>query len=116
MIFNPYKISENFVFKKLKTINRGKLILQNYNGETYIFGNSDDALEVKIKIHNPKFYFNIIKGGSNALAESYIKNDFETPNLPSLIEFTAKNIDITHKFSGILNLSLIHISEPTRPY
>jgi len=108
MIFNPYKISENFVLKKLKTINSGKLILQNYNGETYIFGNADDALEVKIKIHNPKFYFNIIKGGSNALAESYIKNDFETPNLPSLIELTAKNIDVTHKFSGILNISSLN--------
>ena len=108
MIFNPYKISEDFVLKKLKTINSGKLILQNYNGETYIFGNPDDALEVKIKIHNPKFYFNIIKGGSNALAESYIKNDFETPNLQSLIELTAKNIDVTHKFSGILNISSLN--------
>ena len=108
MIFNPYKISENFVLKKLKTINSGKLILQNYNGETYIFGNADDALEVKIKIHNPKFYFNIIRGGSNALAESYIKNDFETSNLPSLIELTAKNIDVTHKFSGILNVSSLN--------
>ena len=104
MIFSPYKISENFVLTKMKTINYGKLILQNYNGKSYIFGNSDDALEVKIKIHNQKFYFNIIKGGSNALAESYIKNDFETPNLPSLIELTAKNIEVTHKF-----LSLIHI-------
>ena len=108
MIFSPYKISENFVLTKLKTINSGKLILQNYNGKSYIFGNSDDTLEVKIKIHNPKFYFNIIKGGSNALAESYIKNDFETPNLPSLIELTAKNIDVTHKFSGILNISSLN--------
>ena len=108
MIFNPYKISENFVLKKLKTINSGKLILQNYNGETYIFGNADDTLEVKIKIHNPKFYFNILRGGSNALAESYIKNDFETSNLPSLIELTAKNIDVIHKFSGILNISSLN--------
>ena len=48
MIFNPYKISENFVLTKLKTINSGKLILQNYNGESYIFGNSDDALELSL--------------------------------------------------------------------
>ena len=108
MIISPYKISENFVLTKLKIINSGKLILQNYNGESYIFGNSDDILEVKIKIYNPKFYFNIIKGGSNAFAESYIKNDFETSNLPSLIELTAKNIDVTHKFSGILNISSLN--------
>ena len=108
MIFSPYKISENFVLTKLKIINSGKLILQNYNGKSYIFGNSDDTLEVKIKIRNPKFYFNIIRGGSNALAESYIKNDFETSNLPSLIELTAKNIDVIYKFSGILNISSLN--------
>ena len=76
MNLNPYKISENFVLKKLKTINSGKLILQNYNSKIHTFGEVNSTLEVNIKIHNPKFYFNIIKGGSNALAESYIKNDF----------------------------------------
>ena len=108
MIFNPYKISEDFVLKKLKSINSGKLILQNYNGKYYNFGELNSSFEVKIKIHNPKFYFNIIRGGSNALAESYIKNDFETPNLPSLIELTAKNIEVTHKFSGILNITSLN--------
>ena len=107
MNINPFKISENFVFKKLKTINNGKLILENHNGKSHIFGEPNSNLEVKIKIHNPKFYFNIIRGGSNALAESYIKNDFVTPNLPSLIELTAKNIEVTHKFSGILNISIL---------
>ena len=107
MNINPFKISENFVFKKLKTIKNGKLILENYNDKSHIFGVPNSILEVKIKIHNPKFYFNIIRGGSNALAESYIKNDFETPNLASLIELTAKNIEVTHKFSGILNISIL---------
>ena len=105
MNFSPYKISENFILKKLSSINNGKLILENYNGDFYNFGNEDSILKANIKIHNPKFYFNIIKGGSSALAESYIKNDFETPNLPSLIELTAKNINVTHEFSGIINAS-----------
>jgi Cyclopropane fatty acid synthase and related methyltransferases len=108
MNFSPYKISENFIFKKLKSINNGKLILENYDGNSYNFGNEDSILKANIKIHNPKFYFNIIKGGSSALAESYIKNDFQTSNLPSLIELTAKNIDITHEFSGIINISSLN--------
>ncbi len=108
MNLNPYKISENFILKKLKTISNGKLILENYNSKSYIFGELNSNLAVKIKIHNPKFYFNIIRGGSNALAESYIKNDFETSNLPYLIELTAKNIEVIHKFSGILNISSLN--------
>ena len=108
MNINPYKISENLVLKKLNYISNGSLILENYDGKLYNFGDKESILRAKIKIFNPKFYFNIIKGGSTALAESYIKNDFETPNLPSLIELTAKNIDVTHKFSGILNISSLN--------
>ena len=105
MNLSIYKISEKFVLKKLNNINYGNLILENYNGKSYNFGEQDSILKAKIKIYNPKFYLNIVKGGSTALAESYIKNDFETNNLPSLIELTAKNINITHEFSGILNIS-----------
>ena len=108
MNFSPYKISENFVLKKLNYIKDGKLSLENYDGKIYQFGNQESFLSAEIKIHNPKFYFNIIRGGSSALGESYIKNEFETLNLPSLIELTAKNINITHEFSGILNISGIN--------
>ena len=108
MNFSPYKISENFVLKKLNYIKDGKLTLENYDGKIHQFGNQESFLSAEIKIHNPKFYFNIIRGGSSALGESYIKNEFETSNLPSLIELTAKNINITHEFSGILNISGIN--------
>ena len=108
MNFSPYKISEKFVLKKLSFIQDGKLILENYDGKIHQFGIKETTLNAKIKIHNPKFYFNIIRGGSTALAESYIRNEFETSNLPSLIELTAKNINITHEFSGILNISGIN--------
>ena len=33
MILSPYKISENFVLKKLQFINNGSLILTNYDGK-----------------------------------------------------------------------------------
>ena len=108
MNFSPYKISENFVLKKLNYIKNGKLSLENYDGKIHQFGNQESFLSAEIKIHNPKFYFNIIRGGSSALGEGYIKNEFETSNLPSLIELTAKNINITHEFSGILNISGIN--------
>ena len=105
MILNLHKISENFVLKKLNSINNGNLILENHDGKLYNFGDENSILKAKIKVHNPKFYLNIIRGGSTALAESYIKNDFETSSLPSLIELTAKNINVTYEFSGILNIS-----------
>ena len=37
MILNLYKISENFVLKKLKSIDNGSLTLNNHDGKLYNF-------------------------------------------------------------------------------
>ncbi len=99
----PYKLAENFIKNKLIGIKNGSLKLTNYNGEEKIFGDSTAGNRADIKINTHKFYFNILKGGSSGLAESYVKDEFSTSNLTSLIELTAKNIELTHRFSGILN-------------
>ena len=37
-----------------------------------------------------------------------MRDEFETDNLSNLIEITARNIKIIHKFSGLLDLPLIN--------
>ena len=54
------------------------------------------------------FFKKIISKGSIGMAEAYMNNEFETDNLSKLIELTAKNIEIIHRFSGILDLSFIN--------
>ena len=102
MNFSPNKLSENFILNKLKLIKNGSLNLTNYSKENIIFGELDNVIKADIKIVNPNFYFNILKGGSTGLAECYIRDEFTTSDLTSLIELTANNIDLTHRFSGIL--------------
>ena len=46
MILNPYKISENFVLKKLSYIKDGRLTLENYDGKVHQFGNQESSLSV----------------------------------------------------------------------
>ena len=103
-----YKISDLIVFKALKNINYGYLEVTNINGEILKFGNEIDSLKVKISIKDPSFNYNLIKYGSIGLGENYMKNFFETNNLSNLIELTARNIKIIHKFSGIFDLPLIN--------
>ena len=107
MIFNSQKVSEKFILNKIKLIKHGSLSLVNYDGKEFIFGETSNKINADIKINDPKFYFNILKGGSTGLAECYIKDEFSTSDLTSLIELTARNIDITHKFSGILNIGFL---------
>ena len=100
-------ISDQFVFWNLKKISCGYLNLANTQGKEYFFGDSKSFLKVKLKINDPSFCFNILRKGSSGLAESYMKGEFETENLTSLIELGAKNINIIYKFSGFFQFSLL---------
>ena len=105
---NLFKISEKTVFNILKNIEFGYLEVINHDGELFKFGNPKNQLKANLKIKNPNFTFNLIKGGSVGFAESYMKNEFETKNLSDLIEVTARNIKQIHKFSGLFDLPLIN--------
>ena len=103
-----YKFSDKIVFNILSDIKVGYLEITNYQGKIFKIGNLQDDLKAKLKIINPNFSFDLIKGGSIGFAESYMRGDFETDNLSNLIEITARNIQIIYKFSGLLDLSIIN--------
>ena len=101
------KISDKIVFSGLKLIKHGKLNVTTFQNKKLQFGD-DGNLEVSIKINKPDFSKNIISKGSVGLAESYMRGDFETDDLSKLIELSAKNIKLVHKFSGILDLTYLN--------
>ncbi len=110
---NLYSISDKIVFNILKDIDTGYLEIKNINGDLLKFGNSKDPLKAYIKIKKPNFTFNLIKGGSVGFAETFMRDEFETDNLSSLIELTARNIKIIYKFSGLLDLPIINFLKNT---
>ena len=104
MNFSLYHFSDKFVFWNLKGISDGYLQIIDSKGNKYFFGDNKNSLKAKLKINDPSFCFNLLKKGSSGLGESYINNEFETKDLPLLIELTAKNINIIYKFSGLFQL------------
>ena len=106
MILN--NIADKLVYKFLSKINYGYLELTTLDGEIFKFGNPNDKLQANILIKKPSFNYNLIRGGSIGFAESYMRGEFETNNLSNLIELTARNIEIIHKFSGLLDFSIIN--------
>ena len=105
---NLYSLSDKIVFNILKDIDYGYLEIKTYQGRLIKFGNKDETLKASIKIKKPNFTLNLIKGGSIGFAESYMRDEFETDDLSNLIEITARNIKIIHKFSGLLDLPIIN--------
>ena len=101
------KVTEKIVLNKLKKMKYGNRKLINYDGKVFHFGNLENALSADIKINSPKFYFNIISGGSSALGEAHMNKDFYTSNLTNLIEISARNIELIYSFSGSLKIKKI---------
>ena len=99
--------SDQFVFWNLKKISHGSLSLIDTRGKSHFFGDNKNLLRAKIKINDPSFCLKILKKGSAGLGESYMKGDFETEDLTSLIELSARNINTTYKFSGFFEFSLL---------
>ena len=102
------KLADKIVFSILKRINYGYLEISTLSGEVLKFGNLNHKLKANLKIKTSALNYNLIKGGSIGFAECYMKNEFETNNLSNLIELTARNINIVHKFSGVLDLKFLN--------
>ena len=103
-----HRISDKIIFNILKRISVGYLEITSISGELLKFGNYEDKLKADLKIKSSALSYNLIKGGSVGLAESYMRNEFETSNLSNLIELAARNINIVHKFAGILDLKFLN--------
>ena len=107
MTLNINYFSDKFVFYHLRKITNGHLLLIDSKGKEHFFGNQESPLKAKLKINSPSFCLNLLRKGSSGLGESYINNEFETSNLSSLIELSARNINVTYKFSGFFQFFLL---------
>ncbi len=102
------KISDKLVFNFLSKIDYGYLEIKTFDGEILKFGNPEEPLSANIIIKKPNFNYNLIRGGSIGFAECYMRGEFETDDLSNLIELTARNIKIIHRFSGLLDVPVIN--------
>jgi len=100
-------ISDLFVFWNLRKISNGYLNIIDSKDKSHFFGSNKSFLQAKMKINNPNFCYNILTKGSAGLGESYMNGEFETDDLTSLIELSARNINTTYKFSGFFELSFL---------
>ena len=102
------KAADKIVLNVLNKIDYGYLELTTYDGKIFQFGDPSHYLKANLIINNPNFNYNLIKSGSVGLAECYMRNEFQTSNLSNLIELTARNIKLIHKFAGILDIPVIN--------
>ena len=93
------KIIRSLFLKKLSSIQHGHLeIIECFNGfeKHHSFGSkaSNGDLQGTIKVFNPQFFARVLFGGTIGAGESYIDNDWESPNLAQLIQLLARNREL----------------------
>ena len=100
-------LCEKIVIKQLDNIKYGNLILVLPNKKQYKFGNNNENKNY-IYVKNNDFFKEIVFKGNIGLGESYMKNDWETPNLTSLLILLINNMKYLQK-SGINKGSIMRI-------
>ena len=100
-------LCEKIVIKQLDNIKYGNLILVLPNKKQYKFGNKNENKNY-IYVKNNDFFKEIVFMGNIGLGESYMKNDWETPNLTSLLILLINNMKYLQK-SGINKGSIMRI-------
>ncbi len=88
---------ESFLKFKLRSIKRGKLLINYkdvYSGE---FGENIDKITADLKINNLSFFFDILLKGEIGFAEAYIHKKWETSDLAALLKFFLINQQLNEK-------------------
>ena len=75
---NLVSTADKIVFSSLKNLNHGYIELTNYDGRQYKLGDPKSILKASLIIKKPGVTLSILNRGSIGLAESYMREEFET--------------------------------------
>jgi len=83
------KFSKKLVHRSLKNISEGTLFIIE-GSDKYKFGNNK-SLNAEIIVNNPRFYTEILLGGSIGASEAYIHKSWTSKDLTKVIQLMARN-------------------------
>ena len=89
--------STQSLFKLLQGLKYGRLTLTLPNSEVMEFGNRQDQLSADIQIHDWSVFKQIMSHGDIGFAESYIRGEWNTSDLKSILEIAIRNRMILEK-------------------
>jgi cyclopropane-fatty-acyl-phospholipid synthase len=86
------------ILKRLQGIQTGQLTLVDGN-ESYLFG-QPTGIQVRIDVHDPRFYGEIAFGGSIGAGEAYMLGYWTADNLTNVIRLMAVNQQVMDSLEG----------------
>lgn len=92
-----YRLSTETLLGLLTQLRSGYLLVTLPNNEVRSFGNSADSLHAEIQILDWSVFKQILSHGDIGFAESYIRGEWNTPDLKALLELAIRNRTILEK-------------------
>jgi cyclopropane-fatty-acyl-phospholipid synthase len=103
MIDNLFRTS---VFRHLRDLQTGSLTVHE-GGTAYGFGDvRRPSLRAQIHVHSPRLYRRVALGGALGAAESYLRGEWTSDDLPTALRVLAANVDAVSRLDGPLTRAL----------
>jgi cyclopropane-fatty-acyl-phospholipid synthase len=93
----PYRVSTKSLLSLLTQLRIGHLILTLPNNEVREFGNRTDQLHAEIQILDWSVFKQVLAHGDIGFAESYIRGEWNTPDLKAVLDLAIRNRKILEK-------------------
>ena len=101
----PDKWARKFFFSFAEKLKHGQLIIIE-DGKNYIFGSVDKDLIAAVEINKSSVYADFVLGGSLGVAESFMRGEWNSPNLTDFVRLFARNMDLVNQMdSGFAKLA-----------
>jgi cyclopropane-fatty-acyl-phospholipid synthase len=93
----PYRVSTETLLSLLGQLRSGHLVLTLPNNEVREFGNRADQLHAEIQILDWSVFKQVLSHGDIGFAESYIRGEWNTPDLKAVLDLAIRNRNILEK-------------------
>jgi cyclopropane-fatty-acyl-phospholipid synthase len=92
-----YRVSTKTILGLLAKLRSGHLVLILPNKEVREFGNSSDQLHAEMQVLDWSVFRQVLSHGDIGFAESYIRGEWNTPDLKAVLELAIRNRTILEK-------------------
>ena len=94
------------VLKSLTALSSGSLLLTEGDRSFTFGGQSRPEMTARLAVHSPKLYRRVALGGALGAAESYLRGEWTTDDLPTTLRVFAANLDMINQLDGPLTRAI----------
>lgn len=89
--------ARRLAFSLLSDLQDAYLVIKE-GQEVFEFGERAASLQAQIQVHEPRFYRQLMLGGSIGAAEAWVEGNWHSPDLSAVIQLFARNVKVQDRF------------------